>query len=81
MEYRDLYVGQTVRIADNHESGYGGKKGKVILVGIFRFMESDVWITGAKIEVVGLAGPLVMEAEALEPAEPDAEEDEGFIEV
>jgi hypothetical protein len=66
MKFEDLHVGQPVRIADGHESGYGGSLGIVVGVGEAMTLDKTMVIKGASVEIGGVFLVLV-EAEYLEP--------------
>ncbi|MEK3735529.1 hypothetical protein MKX64_24240 [Paenibacillus sp. FSL M8-0334] len=69
MIYEDLKPGMLVRIAPDHESGYGGRTGHVIRVGTIELLSGGT-IIGAIVDI-DEGGLFAVEAEDLEPVDPD----------
>lgn len=66
MRQKDLKIGMAVKIAEGHESGYGGRIGYVVKVGEFKSYDGLLKVEGAKIDI---QEPLlvIVESEHLEP--------------
>lgn len=67
MKWDELKRGLPVRIAAGHESGFGGRSGKVVAVGTFEGYSKRI---GALIDI-GEPLLLILEPEALEEAPED----------
>ncbi|AWV34131.1 hypothetical protein CD191_16770 [Paenibacillus odorifer] len=48
MRWEDLKPGQSVRICDNHDSGFGGRCGSIVAIGTFIGISDRI---GALIEI------------------------------
>ncbi|MBT2287963.1 hypothetical protein J7E73_02230 [Paenibacillus albidus] len=67
MKWEELKPGMPVRIAAGHESGFGGRKGRVLAIGTFEGYNKRI---GALVDI-GEPLLLIIEPEALEPVPKD----------
>lgn len=64
MKWEELKPGMPVRIAAEHDSGFGGRRGKVEAIGTFEGYSKRI---GALVDI-GEPLQVIIEPEALEPA-------------